>query len=36
MKILYIEDNQVDVDLTLRQLKKQAPYMDVTIAKSQA
>jgi PAS domain S-box-containing protein len=36
MKILYIEDNPVDIDLTLRTFKKQAPHINVTTAKSQA
>jgi PAS domain S-box-containing protein len=36
MKILYIEDNPADIDLTLRHLKKEAPHIEVKIAKSQA
>ena len=36
MKILYIEDNPVDIDLTLRKFKKNAPHIDVTTAKTQA
>lgn len=36
MKILYIEENPVDIDLTLRKLKKKAPQIDLTIAKTQA
>ena len=36
MKILYIEDNPVDIDLTVRTLKQKAPHMDVTIATSQS
>lgn len=36
MKILYIEDNPVDIDLTLRKFKITAPQIDVAIAKSQA
>ena len=35
MKVLYIEDNPVDIDLTLRHFKKAAPHMDVKIAQSQ-
>ena len=35
MKILYIEDNPVDIDLTLRKFKKKSPELDVTIARSQ-
>ena len=35
MRILYVEDNPVDIDLTLRQLKKKAPEIDVHIARSQ-
>ena len=36
MKILYIEDNPVDIDLTLRKFEKTAPQIDVSTAKSQA
>lgn len=36
MKILYIEDNPVDVDLTLRKLKRDAPDIDMDTANSQA
>jgi len=32
MKIMYIEDNPVDIDLTLRKFKKKAPHIDVTTA----
>ena len=36
MKILYVEDNPVDIDLTLHHLKKNAPQMVVVTATSQA
>ena len=36
MKILYIEDNPVDIDLTLRKLKKESPHIQMTTARSQA
>ena len=36
MKILYIEDNPVDIDLTVRKFKQKAPHMDVSTATSQA
>ena len=35
MRILYVEDNPVDIDLTLRHLKKKASEMEVRIARSQ-
>ena len=35
MKILYIEDNPVDIDLTLRQFKKSEGSYEFTIARSQ-
>ena len=35
MKILYIEDNPADIDLTLHRLKKTAPHIHVDIARSQ-
>jgi len=35
MKILYVEDNPVDIDLMLRQFNKDAPHIDVETAKSQ-
>ena len=36
MKILYIEDNPVDIDLTVRKFQKTADYIDLTTATSQA
>ena len=36
MKILYIEDNPVDIDLTRRKLKKESPHIQMPTAKSQA
>jgi len=35
MKILYIEDNPADIDLTLRKFKKLAPHIDMETAKGQ-
>lgn len=34
MKILYIEDNQIDIDLTLREIGKAAPKIIMTVARS--
>ena len=36
MKILYIEDNPIDIDLTLRKLKRNDPCIVIDTAKSQA
>ncbi len=36
MKILYVEDNPIDIDLAIRKFKKEAPHIDITIAKSQS
>ncbi|MBF0468896.1 MAG: response regulator, partial [Desulfamplus sp.] len=36
MKILYVEDNQMDIDLTLWHLKKNAPHIKVDTVLSQA
>lgn len=36
MKLLYIEDNQIDIDLTLRALKKSAPDIETTVVRSLA
>ena len=35
MKVLYIEDNPVDIDLTVRQLKKDSPSVHIDTANSQ-
>ena len=35
MKILYVEDNQIDIDLTIRKLKKSSPSLHVNTAHSQ-
>ncbi len=35
MKILYVEDNPVDIDLTVRHLKKTAPHITVEPVRSQ-
>ena len=35
MKILYVEDNPVDIDLTMRKLKNDSPHIQVSTAKSQ-
>ncbi len=36
MKILYIEDNPVDIDLTLRRMKRDCPHITINVVKSQA
>ena len=36
MKILYVEDNQIDIDLTIRKLKKSSPSLHVDTAHSQS
>ena len=36
MKVLYVEDNPIDIDLTLRHLKKTAPHIEMSTAGSQA
>lgn len=34
MNVLYIEDNQMDIDLTRRELSKNAPYVNLDVVKS--
>jgi DNA-binding NtrC family response regulator len=36
MKILYIEDNPVDIDLTVRRIRKNCPQIEINAVKSQA
>ncbi len=36
MKVLYVEDNPVDIDLTRRQLKKTAPHIEINCVRSQS
>ena len=35
MKILYVEDNPIDIDLTLRHIKNAAPHIDMDVVRSQ-
>lgn len=34
MKILYIEDNEYDIEMTLRELRKSSPEIDITVSRT--
>jgi PAS domain S-box-containing protein len=36
MKVLYVEDNPVDIDLTRRQLQKKAPHIQINCVRTQS